>query len=1427
MTMKEKEAPKLSKKASSNNLHRSISKLVLVDAKIKAKAHQKATAARSAVAKKKAGTKGEAPDGKKEVTFAAETKPPDESQEQDEDFLPTLDEDDAEGGDGGDGGDGDKTNKENAEDEQSEENQTTEATEGGEETENNATGEEDKDDKKGGKKGKKKGKTKKEKREEARKKAAAAKKEAEQPVGEVTVGKEQFRSFIFEKVQNALSLVCTDGVTAINVDNVQPLLKSLDINPSQEGVMDLIKDSLIDNFGEMNPLDLDRVVQEAQEADELAEMDDCLEVAFKVIDFDEDGFITQADIYQLMLRLGEMLADYALDDMLDAVDMDKDGKISLRDFRHFLLGRDVPSRKEIFAMAADAKKKRIEAEIKAEEDAEREKFEKLKSGQCAPETEGPEAPDPDSSSLTETKPDQESSTMQNRDDDGSSGGGDGGKNALNAKEPAKSLKDSPEGNVPDTGSSPVSLSQPKSLETSENITKSQNESLQKSITAQKVNESIEIREKREALFPNGATTDNHGCLDKDDSATVLSSSKPTERGASLTADGNSLNLPASYDGDSRHQQRRFSVASSTGASEDEFELRRRSPIPLLRLSTDGAGPLHLDVPPPDLSVVEGYAPSPMPTPLPTPCATPRRRPTIVGIGGLAVGEGEEQELDQSYVDAIEVLRQQMFSGKDGNPVPDRPHRRRNSRHSISDLSDHDGVNTVEDVEDFNNRLVFKLPPRRRSSTVPFPPTSPRENGHFSFSRRGSRDSGSAFHAKRPSTGCENGSGDSDEGIGLADEEIIVKSVYVASGSQAPPPNASSLLRISLPSGDNANPWVEHVPKPGALPPPTVTVDPLDNETDLDSNSKPQQQQSELLSVAAQEGAETPRSTATRSEVSAFNTSLTSPRTDDGGSEDEDDAELPLGNLVDMNSSRSNLRRPVSGKTLVSARSVQSEYDCDADSVLFSINDDNMSTSSQQRRVTYAMDEDFETAEDAKSKAYSPGGRSTPVKLSSKSKNPNLKTSIPCNTIELKELDLKSPVTADQFSNRKRFGMIPRDVSKFLVLGKTPAYTESIVGANTPRSEQYVAPRGSMTPKRLSPTLRLSAREGVDVGIRRQRPQTATTSRERDVLQKRRISLMEDEILPLYDRHRDFDSPSSLEMGGGSNAIEITTTNSARLPGEDTMAQVKMMERRILKRSKTSFDLFPVKEGCGSPLTDTPRSERTIKQRSASASLLRRQQTTPRKISSLSTSPGGSNSSLNGKTSTSDRKMSFSRSVVPLTRVVMAYQNVRKRRQSREFYSLSRELERSGKPLTGGPKSKHSSSPYALDLTNIKPNKPGKKKHPNQGKKQSGGRKSARYASGNSSSGRRGGAEEELPDFPAAAGDDIPTLVGDLSDPDVIPDDVIFEKYRPYTAGGHYHHRHRNGQRSTQSSILTLELPETARHTPKVKSMSLLSKLPIK
>ena len=1052
-------------------------------------------------------------------------------------------------------------------------------------------------------------------------------------------------------------------------------------------------------------------------------------------------------------------------------------------------------------MAAEAKKKREEAEIKAEEEAERQKFEMLKSGQCSAQESQEEV-----DQLPE-KPDVDV-------------GGEGNNALVRDDSPPKTIESS-EVKGADVGPSSNKFSS--GVGHVEGVHVSQTNEFPEDTAKTIPVESPEIQEKRETLFSDTSETGTKIDSDNDKSPTKT---VKTNNNSPASLGVESLNLPSAADGESWRQQRRSSCASSTGASEDDYDFRSRSPIPLLKLSGDGAGPLHLEVPPPDLSIVEGHLPSPLPTPLETPVATPRRRPTIVGIGGLAVGEGDESGSNQNLVDVIEVLRHQMLAGKDGNAVPERPHRRRNSRHSVTDLGDMEGVNTVEDVEDFNNRLVFKLPPRRRSSTVPF---------HTS-SRRSSRDDSDSFTNKQNSKTCEAGGADSDEGIGLADEDIFVKSVYHASSSQAPPPNASSMLRISLPSGDSHEPWVEHVPKPGPLPPPIVTVDPLDlcengseNMTEAEpSVSRLPQQQTQWLGVAPVEDMESPRSIASRSELSAINTSLTSPRTDDGGSED-DNVDLLLTKRSDLSSAR----RPLSSRTLTSARSCPSEYELDADSVICSINDDAFSVSSNQRHVKYAIDDkNIAGFEDVKTRSISPSMKSerlTPTKASINSKNFQ-KASIPCKTIELKELDLKCPVTADQFSNRKRFGMIPRDVSKFLVLGKSPAYADSTVGANTPRSEQQMTPRAAATSRKLSPTLRLSSQEGSDIGIRRQRPQTAITQRERDILQSRRISLMEDELLPLYDRHRNFDSPNSLDKGGGSSAIEITASNPIKRHAEgDTMAQVKRMERRILKRSQTSFDLFPVQEG-STAVDDTPASDKSFKQLAASASLLRREQTAPRLLSAGSPKPSQSDEEKDPSprrcTRSSDaneNRASFSRSVVPLTRVVMAYQNVRKRRQSREFNSLSRELERSGKSLYRASKSKDPISPYALDLSSPKTPKSGKRKHHhNSYKKHSGRRSSTRSAV---FSRKRIEAEEELADFPPG-GHDVPTLVGDLSDPDVIPDEVIFEKYRPNTTGG-YRHRHRNGQRPPQSSILTLELPRDACHTPKVKSVSLLSKLPIK
>ena len=49
--------------------------------------------------------------------------------------------------------------------------------------------------------------------------------------------------------------------------------------------------------------------------------------AFKVFDRDGNGFISKAELRQIMLTLGEKLTDYEVEDMMKEADVDGDGKL--------------------------------------------------------------------------------------------------------------------------------------------------------------------------------------------------------------------------------------------------------------------------------------------------------------------------------------------------------------------------------------------------------------------------------------------------------------------------------------------------------------------------------------------------------------------------------------------------------------------------------------------------------------------------------------------------------------------------------------------------------------------------------------------------------------------------------------------------------------------------------------------------------------------------------------------------------------------------------------------------------------------------------------------------------------------------------------------------------------------------------------------
>ncbi|XP_069105606.1 uncharacterized protein [Argopecten irradians] len=150
--------------------------------------------------------------------------------------------------------------------------------------------------------------------------------------------KEAFRNFLSETLKSVFDLIMVNDKINITIDNVFPLMKTLELDTKDEAILDMVRTSCIETFGDIDEVEFDTAVVELRKRTVGDEFEDDMRSAFNLIDYDEDGFITTSDIYQLMMGLGEMLTDYELDDLLKAADKDRDGKISYKDFKLFLVG---------------------------------------------------------------------------------------------------------------------------------------------------------------------------------------------------------------------------------------------------------------------------------------------------------------------------------------------------------------------------------------------------------------------------------------------------------------------------------------------------------------------------------------------------------------------------------------------------------------------------------------------------------------------------------------------------------------------------------------------------------------------------------------------------------------------------------------------------------------------------------------------------------------------------------------------------------------------------------------------------------------------------------------------------------------------------------------------------------------------------------
>ncbi|KAF3454329.1 hypothetical protein FNV43_RR04776 [Rhamnella rubrinervis] len=134
--------------------------------------------------------------------------------------------------------------------------------------------------------------------------------------------------------QEAFCLLDKDGDGCITIEELATAIKSLDENPTEEELKNMISEVDVDGngtveFGEFLNL-MDRKMKENEAEEELKE-------AFRVFDKDQDGYISPNELRQVMINLGERLTDEEVEQMIREADLDGDGLVNYEEFVRMML----------------------------------------------------------------------------------------------------------------------------------------------------------------------------------------------------------------------------------------------------------------------------------------------------------------------------------------------------------------------------------------------------------------------------------------------------------------------------------------------------------------------------------------------------------------------------------------------------------------------------------------------------------------------------------------------------------------------------------------------------------------------------------------------------------------------------------------------------------------------------------------------------------------------------------------------------------------------------------------------------------------------------------------------------------------------------------------------------------------------------------
>ncbi|KAF5752340.1 calmodulin-like protein 11 isoform X2 [Tripterygium wilfordii] len=129
--------------------------------------------------------------------------------------------------------------------------------------------------------------------------------------------------------REAFCLFDKDGDGCITIEELATVIRSLDQNPTEEELLDMISEVDADGNGTIEFTEfLNLMAKKMKETDAEEE----LKEAFKVFDKDQNGYISATELRHVMINLGEKLTDEEVEQMIREADLDGDGQVNYEEF---------------------------------------------------------------------------------------------------------------------------------------------------------------------------------------------------------------------------------------------------------------------------------------------------------------------------------------------------------------------------------------------------------------------------------------------------------------------------------------------------------------------------------------------------------------------------------------------------------------------------------------------------------------------------------------------------------------------------------------------------------------------------------------------------------------------------------------------------------------------------------------------------------------------------------------------------------------------------------------------------------------------------------------------------------------------------------------------------------------------------------------